>query len=606
MASDKPKLNGMAAEFTPRGIPVQQQQQLKNPDMNQIQNMINPAALQNILSSPDAKILQQMQHQQLQQLQQLHQQNMRLAAAFSRSQAGLYNAFMQTQGMNSTTGINGRKQQSVADQTNAEFEHFPTREVDSPPAALPVSGHQKCISGHKSGQESNKDSAFDDISDDSSDSNGSSFLTGDLEDGEIPEPEVIRQICLQVEEYLSDAYLANDKYLLRQLRSKSEGYLSVKLLTSFKKIKKLTRDWRVTSYALRMSNKVELSSDGNRVKRIANLPDNLRRGRTMTSILAIRVPNDWSTLEAITNIFSAYGNITLARVLRPGRPIPADLRNYATQIPDMGNTTCAVVDFDSTDSAHECCRGLRDQNLHGMRIALLGPRIRRTLYKSEKKKCPEQKNQNQQNQGNGNQAQHHVKQQQYGNQQIIDQHNQRAHLRNVTKEEGLRIIQSYFQTNQPRQKVTPNDPLEFPPLGASVPAANQMNSLEQNMRKMTVQKQKMNPPKWPLPNQKPKMAEIVAQGNSPQRHPLRSDISEDSVISAKSGGALGWSTDQSQSWSPWSTSFSFDRRESSSSNVSDEFGNELLMAPAESKFDQIPSLGLGDIWSATGNSDSKW
>ena len=37
-------------------------------------------------------------------------------------------------------------------------------------------------------------------------------------------------------------------------------------------------------------------------------------------------------------------------------------------------------------SAHECCRGLRDKNLRGMRIALLGPRIRRTLYKAEKKK----------------------------------------------------------------------------------------------------------------------------------------------------------------------------------------------------------------------------
>ena len=36
--------------------------------------------------------------------------------------------------------------------------------------------------------------------------------------------------------------------------------------------------------------------------------------------------------------------------------------------------------------AHECCRGLRDKNLRGMRIALLGPRIRRTLYKAEKKK----------------------------------------------------------------------------------------------------------------------------------------------------------------------------------------------------------------------------
>ena len=55
MASDKPKLNGMAAEFTPRCFPVQQQQ-LQNPDMSQLQNMINPAALQNILSSPDAKV----------------------------------------------------------------------------------------------------------------------------------------------------------------------------------------------------------------------------------------------------------------------------------------------------------------------------------------------------------------------------------------------------------------------------------------------------------------------------------------------------------------------------------------------------------------------
>jgi la-related protein 6 len=121
-------------------------------------------------------------------------------------------------------------------------------------------------------------------------------------------------------------------------------------LTSFKKIKKLTRDWRVTAHALKRSKIVELSADGHRVKRHAHLPDNLRRGRTMTSILAIRVPEDWATLEAITNLFSTYGNITLARVLRPGRAIPPDLRNYATQIPDMGATTCAVVDFDSTDS----------------------------------------------------------------------------------------------------------------------------------------------------------------------------------------------------------------------------------------------------------------
>ena len=109
----------------------------------------------------------------------------------------------------------------------------------------------------------------------------------------------------------------------------------------------------------------------------------------MTSILAIRVPEDWATLEAITNLFSTYGNITLgkdngkrfkfnqsfssARVLRPGRAIPPDLRNYATQVPDIGDSLCAVVDFDGSDAALKAVRELKEKyNETGMRLALLG------------------------------------------------------------------------------------------------------------------------------------------------------------------------------------------------------------------------------------------
>lgn len=570
MSNDKPKLNGMAAEFTPRGMAQ------PTDDVNQIQSMLDPVALQSLLASPDAKFLQQMQQQQLQQLQQLHQQNMRLAAAFSRSQAGIYNALLASQ---QVPGQSRGKPVTVAEQTNSDFEHFPTREVESPPAPQ-VAYNNSNGSKSQYGKESNKDSAFDDISDDSSDSNGSSFVTADLDASEIPDGDVLMQICVQVEEYLSDCYLATDKYLLRQLRSKSEGYLSVKLLTSFKKIKKLTRDWRVTSFALRMSSKVELSTDGNRVKRVAHLPDNLRRGRTMTSILAIRVPDDWATLEVITNIFSAYGNITLARVLRPGRPIPPDLRNYATQIPDMGATTCAVVDFDSTDSAHECCRGLRDQNLRGMRIALLGPRIRRTLYKSEKKKMPE----------TGPDTRKATRR------NIVQEQ-----LKNVSKEEGLKIIQSYFQhQNQP----VPDDQMEFPPLGMPPSNSQDQAHIEQKMKEMSLNQPKMNPSKWPLPNQKPSMSQIVANS---QRNPLESDTSEDSAISQKSGGQLGWSSAQggAESWSPWSTSFSFDRRESNSSAECD-FSNQLLKPPCDIRFDQIPSVSIGDIWSNNGKAGPKW
>jgi hypothetical protein len=429
MNPPKSHLNQMAAEFTPmnsqprRHIPnmypqqqMQQQQQQQQQQLPQHQQqaalqaaMMNPAALQAMIQQQNPQFLHQIQQQQLQQLQQLHQQNLRLAAAFNQNQMGIYNATSallnhipptqsnkqnkSSQGQNQTAS-NGAARQSP----NLDFENFPTREDYSPsPPPIHVQNSSKCSKAQKS-KEQNKDSAFDDISDDSSESTGSSYSNVELEAHEIPDDSTLDQICKQVEEYLSDDYLSTDKYLLRQLRSKSEGYLSVKLLTSFKKIKKLTRDWRVTAYALKRSVLVELSNDGHRVKRHAHLPDNLRRGRTMTSILAIRVPEDWATLESITNLFSAYGNITLARVLRPGRPIPPDLRNYATQIPDMGATTCAVVDFDSTDSAHECCRGLRDKNLRGMRIALLGPRIRRTLYKAEKKKVPDNRQQRRQNQ----------------------------------------------------------------------------------------------------------------------------------------------------------------------------------------------------------------
>ena len=81
-------------------------------------------------------------------------------------------------------------------------------------------------------------------------------------------------------------------------------------------------------------------------------------------------------------MFAQFGKITLVRVLLPGRQVPCDLRNYATQVPDMGNTLCAVVEFDSETEACTACRELNAKRFpSGMRSALLGPRLRRNLYK---------------------------------------------------------------------------------------------------------------------------------------------------------------------------------------------------------------------------------
>lgn len=204
-------------------------------------------------------------------------------------------------------------------------------------------------------------------------------------DYEIPTDDQVEKIIDQVEYYLSDEYLAKDKYLLRQIRCKSEGYISIKLMTSFKKVKKLTRDWQVVRHALKLAPQLEVSPEGYRVKRRDTLPETLRKPRLLTSVVAIRVPPDFDSVDQITSLFRAYGEIGLVRLLRPGKEVPSDLRNYATQVPDIGDSLCAVVDFEGSDAALKAVRELKEQfSDTGMRLALLGPRMRRTLYRQDR------------------------------------------------------------------------------------------------------------------------------------------------------------------------------------------------------------------------------
>lgn len=204
-------------------------------------------------------------------------------------------------------------------------------------------------------------------------------------DGEtfiVPSEEAVKEIILAAEFYFSDENLAKDHYLLRQICQKSEGFLSVKLLTALKNVKRLTKDWRVTSYALQRSSLLKINDEKTKVKRIADLPEYVLKARSITNVIAIKIPMEYSSVSAITQLFSQYGKITLVRVLLPGRQVPCDLRNYATQVPDMGTTLCAIIEYDTEAEACNACRDLNcKKSSTGMRSALLGPRLRRNLYK---------------------------------------------------------------------------------------------------------------------------------------------------------------------------------------------------------------------------------
>jgi len=199
----------------------------------------------------------------------------------------------------------------------------------------------------------------------------------------VPSDDMVDQIIIASEYYFSDENLAKDHYLLRQICQKSEGFLSVKLLTALKNVKRLSKDWRVTSYALKKSTRLELNAEGTKVKRVAALPEQVLKARQITNVIAIKIPMEFSSVSSITQLFAQYGKITLVRVLLPGRQVPCDLRNYATQVPDMGNSLCAVVEYETEAEACVACRELNSKRYtSGLRSALLGPRLRRNLYKA--------------------------------------------------------------------------------------------------------------------------------------------------------------------------------------------------------------------------------
>lgn len=67
---------------------------------------------------------------------------------------------------------------------------------------------------------------------------GAGMSGGELEEEswQPPDPELTQKLVAQIEYYLSDENLEHDAFLLKHVRRNKLGFVSVKLLTSFKKV----------------------------------------------------------------------------------------------------------------------------------------------------------------------------------------------------------------------------------------------------------------------------------------------------------------------------------------------------------------------------------
>jgi len=165
-----------------------------------------------------------------------------------------------------------------------------------------------------------------------------------------PDEELINRIVAQVEFYFSDINITKDAFLLKHVKRNKEGYVSLKLISSFKRVKHLAKDWRVVAYALEKSTQLEINEARTKLRRKEPLPpyDQTTPSRT---IVAINLPMEKPTIESVAELFRGFGEIALIRIIRPGNPVPADVRSFANKHPEMTAAISALVEFDRTESA---------------------------------------------------------------------------------------------------------------------------------------------------------------------------------------------------------------------------------------------------------------
>lgn len=184
------------------------------------------------------------------------------------------------------------------------------------------------------------------------------------QNAEIPDEETASSILKMVEFYLSDANILKDPFLLKHVRRNKEGYVSVKLLASFRKVRSLCKNWKAVSYSLQKSKALALNSDGTKVRRLIPLPDH-DETVTSRSIIVHGLNSDKPSVDSISELFSDCGDIALVRILRPGGSIPSDVKKFLSKNPEIQSKICALVEFEEHASAK---KALQKEQTNGIKV----------------------------------------------------------------------------------------------------------------------------------------------------------------------------------------------------------------------------------------------
>lgn len=161
-----------------------------------------------------------------------------------------------------------------------------------------------------------------------------------------------------LETYFSDNYLTRDIFLLKHFRKSKEGWISLKFMASYKRIKRTAKSLDEVEEAVRESPLLEVNVEGNKVRRLAPLPPCIEEYIPSRMVLVGDLPQDLKNLVNLSQYFGSFGNVSSMQLLRPGTNLPELLREVSSSIPKIREQWCAVVEFDAITAATQLAEGI--------------------------------------------------------------------------------------------------------------------------------------------------------------------------------------------------------------------------------------------------------
>jgi len=208
--------------------------------------------------------------------------------------------------------------------------------------------------------------------------------TSTLPPSKTADEELQSKILRQVEFYFSDANLPTDDFLRNIIcrpgtgggnSEKQEGWVPIKTLASFHKMKKLTKNIPTIVAALQTSTELEVSPEGQRVRRTRPFDFNIDfddiRSRT---VITWNLPEK-PTIDYVINLFSSIGELEMARIRKSDHPEPLLTRGLKTEFKKSARDFYALLEYKTREDAVKAVEKLHDESnwRSGLRVKLLVP-----------------------------------------------------------------------------------------------------------------------------------------------------------------------------------------------------------------------------------------